>query len=120
MNLKNEVLNFMMDTTLYNVKHYKADLLRDIETLTNLKEKLHNGSVILWAVRESGTVLIHKEMYKEVALDYLSFYSEEKWYVLKNIYLYEKEDFSFVEIDVEDETISHEEILTMNFGDMLN
>lgn len=117
MNLKNDVLNFMMDTTLDNVKHYKADLLRDIETLTNLKEKLHNGSIILWAVRESGTVLIHKELYKEVALEYLSFYSDEKWYVLKNIYLYEKENFSFIEIDLASENL--EELLTKNFGDML-
>ena len=117
MNLKNDVLNFMMDTTLDNVKHYKADLLRDIETLTNLKEKLHNGSIILWAVRESGTVLVHKELYKEVALGFLSFYSDEKWYILKNIYLYEKENFSFIEIDLASENL--EELLTKNFGDML-
>ena len=94
--LKIDALRFMQEKTDETVKHYKTDLLRDIEILTQRK-----AQAALWAARESGTQIITPATVEEVAMAYLEYYSDLTWYLLKNLQEDSLEDFTATEINLD-------------------
>ena len=92
--LKHDALNFLQDKVDETVKHYKTDLLRDIEILSR-----KNPKAILWAARECGTQIITQDTDESIAATFLEYWSSLQWYQLENIYEDDKETFTYAEID---------------------
>lgn len=92
--LKHDTLNFLQKQVDKITRHYKTDLLRDIEILSG-----NHPKKILWAARESGTQIVEPTNI-DWAMTQLKYYSTIQWYLLENLYEDDEEDFTWQAIDM--------------------